>query len=528
VTSQPATGGPHGAAPGPGEQPGQAGRAGRGGERDAGRAADMLAAACAALRPADAADAVAGVQPRWVAAPTSVAEAAATMRAAAELDLAVVPRGSGSRLSWGLPPRRCDLVIDTSGLDEVIEHAAGDWVATVQAGVRLDQLGAVLGEAGQRLSLDLPGASGGHAPAPRAVPPQTVAPQTVAPQAQAPQTVAPQAQAPQTVAPQTMAPQAQAPQAQAPQTVAPQAQAPQAVGTVGGMLATGMAGPQRLRYGRPRDLLTGMTVVRADGLVARSGGKVVKNVAGYDLGKLFAGSYGTLGLIVEATFRLHPVPAAVAYITLECPGAAGAAAAVAAAAESQLQATGVEIDRPVPGGPVQVGVLLEGSNRDGVPVRVDGLLGLLGEDAVAHGEAPVWWGRSSTAPAGGTLIRVAFWPGALRAILDAVDAAATAAGLAPALGGSAAAGVLYAAVDGQANAAAVASFVTMLRAAAGRAPAAGFPPARGSVVVLTAPAAVRGALDMWGPVPDAALIRAVKDQFDPGHRMAPGRFAGGV
>ena len=87
----------------------------------------------------------------------------------------------------------------------------------------------------------------------------------------------------------------------------------QRLGTAGApthrrVLATGAAGPRRLRYGTPRDLVIGITVVRADGTVAKSGGKVVKNVAGYDLGKLFAGSYGTLGLITEAVFRLHPLP----------------------------------------------------------------------------------------------------------------------------------------------------------------------------------------------------------------------------
>ena len=102
--------------------------------------------------------------------------------------------------------------------------------------------------------------------------------------------------------------------------------------TVGGVVATGTAGPRRFRYGAPRDLLIGITVVRADGVVAHSGGKVVKNVAGYDLGKLFAGSQGTLGVITEATFRLHPLPAAVAWVTAEFGPAerAGAVAAVAA------------------------------------------------------------------------------------------------------------------------------------------------------------------------------------------------------
>ncbi len=81
-------------------------------------------------------------------------------------------------------------------------------------------------------------------------------------------------------------------------------------GTLGGMVATGAGGPLRLSHGAVRDLLIGVTVVRADGVVARSGGKVVKNVAGYDLGKLFTGSWGTLGVVTEATFRLHPVPRA--------------------------------------------------------------------------------------------------------------------------------------------------------------------------------------------------------------------------
>src|ERR1022692_1478551 len=103
-----------------------------------------LAAACRAVRPAGPGDAVAGVQPSFVAAPASTDEASALLRAAAALDLAVVPRGTGSRLHWGSPPERCDLVIEMIRLDRVVEHAAGDLVATVQAGVSLERLAEVL------------------------------------------------------------------------------------------------------------------------------------------------------------------------------------------------------------------------------------------------------------------------------------------------------------------------------------------------------------------------------------------------
>ncbi len=85
--------------------------------------------------------------------------------------------------------------------------------------------------------------------------------------------------------------------------------------TVGGVIATNDSGVLRRRYGSLRDLVLGMTIVLADGTIARSGGKVVKNVAGYDLPKLLTGSFGTLGVITEVTFRLHPLPASTLNLT---------------------------------------------------------------------------------------------------------------------------------------------------------------------------------------------------------------------
>ena len=375
------------------------------------------------------------------------------MRAAASAGLAVVPRGAGTGLSWGAPPARCDLVVDLRSMDQVIEHAAGDLVARVQAGATIGQLAEVLASAGQQLALDAP-----------------------------------------------------------------------ADATVGGVIATGTAGPRRFRYGAPRDLLIGLTVVRADGVIAHSGGKVVKNVAGYDLGKLFAGSQGTLGLITEATFRLHPRPAAVAWVTGEFGPAdgAGAVAAVASAAGSALVPSAVELDWP--GGsqrPLRVGVLLEGTSS-GVAERARQLSELLasagGSAAVADGP-PARWGQL---PSPSAVIRVSFWVSSLGAVLEALAAAGADAGVRPAVSGPAGAGALYACLDPDTSHDAAARFVTVLRERI-----RGALGARGSVVVLTAPPPVLEVVSATGTIPGAALMRAVKDQFDPGHRMFPGRFAGG-
>jgi glycolate oxidase FAD binding subunit len=410
-----------------------------------------LAEACVEMREGTPADAFAGVTPAFVASPGSNDEAAALMRAAAEHDLAVVPRGGGSRLGWGVPPSRCDLLVDMTRMNAVTEHASGDLVARVQAGARMGDVADLLAAAGQEIALDVPTGA-----------------------------------------------------------------------TAGGVVASGLAGPRRLRYGSPRDLLIGITVVRADGTLARSGGKVVKNVAGYDLGKLFAGSAGTLGLITEVTFRLHPLPAARAFLTAEYAAVPAACDAVASAANSPLTASAVELSRPSPGGPLRVAVLLEGS-ADGVAARAQQMADLLGSakpesPAAVSDAAPAWWpGPPAPTPPGGTLVRVSFWVSALGQVLDAADEAAREAGIAPPVAGSAGAGVLYVSCPpGEPGA----RYTVALRGSLNH--------GRGSVAVLTAPAEVRAALaghgGMAGPVPGLSLMRAVKNQFDPGHRMSPGRF----
>jgi glycolate oxidase FAD binding subunit len=435
---------------------------------------EVLSPTGADVRKGRKADAVAGVTPAAVAAPGSAEQASALLSAASAHGLAMVPRGAGTKLDWGLPPRRCDVVVDTARLDRITEHAAGDLVVRVQAGVPVRRLQDELGRAGQQLAMDTP--DGDEA-------------------------------------------------------------------TIGGLVATGMAGPRRLRYGAPRDLLIGITVVLSDGTVASSGGKVVKNVAGYDLGKLFAGSRGTLGLIAEATFRLHPQPPEVSYVTLSCDGAAAAAEAVRTLMGTQLAPSACEIDRPRPGAPVTVAVLLEG-RPDAVAERsakmraaLDGSIpGVPGAPGVPGGAA-----AAAVSPAGGTLLQLSCPPGALQAVLDAVDEAASGASpaamraegraasgsgaLEPVVRGSAGTGVLAVGLAAGAPPAAVGEFVTALRELIAR---HGGELPGGSVTVLHAPPAVRDSVDLTGPIPAVGLMRAVKDQFDPGHLMAPGRLTGGI
>jgi glycolate oxidase FAD binding subunit len=113
--------------------------------------------------------------------------------------------------------------------------------------------------------------------------------------------------------------------------------------TIGGIIAANDSGPLRHRYGSVRDLVVGITVVLSDGTIAASGGKVIKNVAGYDLGKLFAGSFGTLGLIARVAVRLHPAPARTATVMARSDDPAALARAAVRLAALPLEADCLDV-----------------------------------------------------------------------------------------------------------------------------------------------------------------------------------------
>ncbi|GGM66605.1 FAD-linked oxidase [Thermopolyspora flexuosa] len=424
--------------------------------------AEALAATGVTIRDAGPDDDVAGVKPRWVALPESTEEVAAVLRVASEHDLAVVPVGGGTKLHWGRPPERCDVLLDTCCLNQVLEHAAGDLVVRVQAGVTMGQLAEILAREGQELALDVPD--------------------------------------------------------------------PEA--TVGGTLAAAVAGPRRLRYGTARDLLIGATVVLADGTIAKSGGKVVKNVAGYDLGKLFTGSYGTLGVIAEAAFRLHPLPADRRWVTATYPIAREQVdghgerrfvndfpvdpfQVIGPVATSVAEPSAIEIDWPeVMFGPFTVAVLVEGAAAEARAQAVRGLLEAHGAAADVSAEPPPWWGRL---PGDEFLVEIRVPPGEIGTAMAEVSSAATGDIRAR---GSAASAVLHVALPADIAPERAEHFVADVRA--------GVENAGGRVIVLAAPEEIARRLDRWGKVGALGLMRRVKERFDPGRIMAPGRFPGGI
>ena len=185
--------------------------------------------------------------------------------------------------------------------------------------------------------------------------------------------------------------------------------------TVGALLALNLSGPLRHRYGAPRDLVLGVTLVLADGTIASAGGKVVKNVAGYDLARLLCGSRGRLALIARASFRLHPLPKAAQTLVAEITDPARA---VAGLLGSQLQPSALDVLHPG-----RIGVLFEGAPRavDAQISTATRLLEALGALVTISHKGDFWVeARSRQALAGG---RVRFDTGSLGQVLQSLDEA---------------------------------------------------------------------------------------------------------
>jgi len=299
------------------------------------------------------------------------------------------------------------------------------------------------------------------------------------------------------------------------------------VTTVGGLIAANLSGPLRASQGRVRDLLIGLRTVGADGALVAGGGRVVKNVAGYDLPKLHVGALGTLGVIVEATFKVRPRPEREEAVVVACRSVGIAADTALALQASPASPFWLEVAGPggLPEGPgdgaaVVVGLagiadeVDEGRRTISANARARGL----GVVPVADGAAlRARLGAFSVEPAAAVL-RAAMLPTGIAEFMGAVANRGCASGAALRCLAHAASGVVRVAVP---DGAAVPSLVSALRP--------GLEARGGSLVVERTQPSVKREVDVWGdPGPGLDLMRGVKRAFDPAGLFAPGRFVGGI
>jgi glycolate oxidase FAD binding subunit len=399
------------------------------------------------LRQGKPSDEVCGIVPELYVEPANETELSHVLEYANQTRLQVAPRGGGTKLDWGNAPQSVDLMVSTTTLSRILEHAPGDMTVAVEAGVTIAQLQNALAQHGQKLALD------------------------------------------------PMWPDR---------------------ATVGGVIAANDSGSLRLRYGSVRDLIIGITVALGDGTIAKSGGKVVKNVAGYDLPKLMSGAFGTLGVITRAVFRLHPIPKESQTVTFPFPSYESANSFILSIADSILVPTGLQM-RTGSAGRIEVDVRMDGIAA-GIAAGFETVCKLAGN--ISHtetGDDP-WrareelWGSSSA-----TIFKLSTLPSRL---------SSTASFVRKALGENSnwtllmySTGLAWLRID-DAEAEEMAKFLSSIRAL--------LAPTDGTAVLLKASAALRQKVDIWGDCSSLPLMKRVKEQFDPRRILNRGRFVGGI
>ncbi len=286
--------------------------------------------------------------------------------------------------------------------------------------------------------------------------------------------------------------------------------------TVGGIVASNDSGALRLKFGGLRDLIIGMTLVLADGTIARTGGKVVKNVAGYDLHKLMTGSLGTLGVIADVNFRLHPVEDHARTWTAVAPDAAAFAAPLHALMDSQMTPSCVQLRTSRQECALDVRIAALPACLDEYVTRMQDIFGQI---AVSESGEPVWQARQQLFDkSDAVVLKISVLPSEICAVSNELQQGAAADGLeiasvAQATGLMTIA--LYSAPD------AATALIERLRA---RVAACG-----GSVVALQVPDGLRGRIDVWNCHSRALpLMREIKRRFDPNRILNPGRFVGNI
>ena len=292
--------------------------------------------------------------------------------------------------------------------------------------------------------------------------------------------------------------------------------------TIGGLIATALAGPRRLSSGTIRDLLIGIAVAHPSGTVTKAGGMVVKNVTGFDLPRLYHGSLGTLGVVVSANFKVLPLPRSEATLVVPTPSLDEALASADRLRASRIQPAALEVAWR--DGQWLIAVRLAG--REGTVRMLSTEAGQLLRDAemLEAAASVAWWKRYV----------------AEQVLVVANDEALFRCAVQPRLTRELAKGVVAAAAELDAEIAllvasvGVGSVTVRLCFGEGRGSGERLAAAQGRllaladhVTILAAPPAWKSGLDVWGRPPETLdVMRALKEQFDPGRVLNPGRFVG--
>lgn len=297
---------------------------------------------------------------------------------------------------------------------------------------------------------------------------------------------------------------------------------------IGGILATNVSGALRVRYGSARDLLIGIRVALADGQIVKGGGQVVKNVAGYDLPKLFIGSLGTLGVIVEATFKLAPLPKKSATVFAAFENLDNACAVATKILQSPLLPSGLEI--------LNRSASLALGLGDGIALvtRFDGVANAIEREA---GDVEKWSrenGSMATTIMGDraslwarlrdfifekeTVIKIGVLPTQIGEIGAEAERLAQEHDIASSFIAHAI-GIMFIAFEGDLDH--ISNLITALRKSVIT--------KNGHVTIQRAPCALRERVDVWGPLQsDFGIMQKLKKEFDPNGILNPGRFVGGI
>jgi glycolate oxidase FAD binding subunit len=291
--------------------------------------------------------------------------------------------------------------------------------------------------------------------------------------------------------------------------------------TIGGILASNDSGPLRVRFGSLRDLIIGITLALPDGTLAKSGGKVVKNVAGYDLPKLATGSLGTLGIITQAIFRLHPVPRESRTLSFCNSEGATMNALLLAIQDCDMVPTGVQVRAGSSLTP-ELDIRFQGT-ATGCEAQIEQTLRMAAGARRIDSPTDVWNARSTLMLSSGAepsvVCKFSLLPADLEQFLDLIrktseDLQSNWRLVAQAVG------VGYLRLEASNVAALLDAIQAMRKSLESRG---------GSFIVLRCPLEIKSKIDVWGSASDALpLMKSIKAQFDPTATLNPGRFIGRI